>query len=90
MKALSQEQVDSYRYNGFLFPLPALSADNLPQADRIRIDAYVCLYVTATALLSGVFAGLLITFIKLSWPTGGVLVPVRLRDGEGGTLGRPT
>jgi ectoine hydroxylase-related dioxygenase (phytanoyl-CoA dioxygenase family) len=25
MKALTQEQVDSYRYNGFLFPIPALS-----------------------------------------------------------------
>ncbi len=24
MKALTQEQVDSYRYNGFLFPIPAL------------------------------------------------------------------
>ena len=25
MKALTQEQVDSFRYNGFLFPMPALS-----------------------------------------------------------------
>ena len=25
MKALTQEQLESFRYNGFLFPLPALS-----------------------------------------------------------------
>jgi non-heme Fe2+,alpha-ketoglutarate-dependent halogenase len=29
MKALSQEQVDSYRYNGFLFPVPALTPDEV-------------------------------------------------------------
>jgi putative ABC transport system permease protein len=38
--------------------LPALSAGNLTQVDRIQIDAYVFLYLTATAVLSGVFAGL--------------------------------
>jgi predicted permease len=37
--------------------LPALSA-NLPQADRIHIDGYVILYVTATAALAGILAGL--------------------------------
>ena len=25
MKALTQEQVDKFRYDGFLFPIPALS-----------------------------------------------------------------
>jgi hypothetical protein len=29
MKALSQEQVDSYRYNGFMFPVPALTPDEV-------------------------------------------------------------
>ena len=29
MKALTQEQVDYYRYNGFLFPVPALSPDEV-------------------------------------------------------------
>jgi non-haem Fe2+, alpha-ketoglutarate-dependent halogenase len=29
MKALSQEQVDAYRYNGFLFPVPALTPDEV-------------------------------------------------------------
>jgi non-haem Fe2+, alpha-ketoglutarate-dependent halogenase len=29
MKALSQGQVDSYRYNGFLFPVPALTPDEV-------------------------------------------------------------
>jgi Phytanoyl-CoA dioxygenase (PhyH) len=29
MKALSQEQVDSYRYNGFLFMVPALTPDEV-------------------------------------------------------------
>ncbi len=29
MKALTQEQVDSYRYNGFLFPIPALTPDEV-------------------------------------------------------------
>ncbi len=29
MKALTQEQVDSYRYNGFLYPVPALAADEV-------------------------------------------------------------
>jgi putative ABC transport system permease protein len=38
--------------------LPALSGANLPQAERIHIDAYVILYVTATAALAGVLAGL--------------------------------
>jgi putative ABC transport system permease protein len=38
--------------------LPALSGANLPQADRIHIDAFVILYVTATAGLTGVIAGL--------------------------------
>ena len=38
--------------------LPALSGANLPQAERIHIDAYVMLYVTATAALAGILAGL--------------------------------
>ncbi|PYQ96146.1 MAG: hypothetical protein DMF96_19590 [Acidobacteria bacterium] len=38
--------------------LPALSGANLPQADRIHIDAYVILYVMAMAVLTGVVAGL--------------------------------
>jgi hypothetical protein len=29
MKVLTQEQVDFYRYNGFLFPIPALSPDEV-------------------------------------------------------------
>ena len=29
MKALTQEQVDSFRYNGFLFPIPALTPDEI-------------------------------------------------------------
>jgi ectoine hydroxylase-related dioxygenase (phytanoyl-CoA dioxygenase family) len=29
MKALTQEQVDSFRYNGFLFPVPALTPDEI-------------------------------------------------------------
>jgi len=29
MKALTQEQVDSYRYNGFLFPIPALTLNEI-------------------------------------------------------------
>jgi non-haem Fe2+, alpha-ketoglutarate-dependent halogenase len=29
MKALTQAQVDSYRYNGFLFPVPALAAEEI-------------------------------------------------------------
>ena len=29
MKSLSPEQVDSYRYNGFLFPVPALTAQEI-------------------------------------------------------------
>ena len=29
MKALTQAQVDSYRYNGFLFPIPALSPEEV-------------------------------------------------------------
>jgi putative ABC transport system permease protein len=38
--------------------LPALSAD-LPQADRIHIDAYVIAYIAALATLAGILAGLL-------------------------------
>src|SRR4029453_2151332 len=38
--------------------LPAVSASNIPQADRIHIDAYVILYVLAASLLAGVLAGL--------------------------------
>jgi non-haem Fe2+, alpha-ketoglutarate-dependent halogenase len=29
MKALTQAQIDSYRYNGFLFPIPALTPDEI-------------------------------------------------------------
>jgi predicted permease len=38
--------------------LPALSGANLPQAERIRIDGFVILYVMATAGVAGVVAGL--------------------------------
>jgi predicted permease len=38
--------------------LPALSAGNLPQADRIQIDAHVYVYVAAAAAVAGVLAGL--------------------------------
>jgi len=38
--------------------LPALSTANMPQADRIQIDAYVYLYVMGTAALAGVLTGL--------------------------------
>jgi putative ABC transport system permease protein len=38
--------------------LPALSGANLPQAERIRIDGFVILYVVMTAALAGVVAGL--------------------------------
>jgi hypothetical protein len=38
--------------------LPALSTANMPQADRIHIDAFVYLYVMGTAALAGVLAGL--------------------------------
>ena len=38
--------------------LPALSGANLPQVERIHIDASVILYVTATAALAGILAGL--------------------------------
>ncbi len=38
--------------------LPALSGANLPQAERIHVDAYVVLYVTATAALAGILSGL--------------------------------
>src|ERR1700722_13022034 len=31
MKALTQEQVDSYRYHGFLFPMPALAPDEISE-----------------------------------------------------------
>jgi len=35
-----------------------LSLNNLPQADRIHIDTYVCVYIAATATLAGIVAGL--------------------------------
>jgi len=38
--------------------LPAVSASNIPQPDRIHIDAYVILYVLAASLLAGILAGL--------------------------------
>lgn len=38
--------------------LPSLSGADLPQADRIHIDGFVILYVTATAAIAGVIAGL--------------------------------
>jgi non-haem Fe2+, alpha-ketoglutarate-dependent halogenase len=42
MKALTQEQVDSFRYNGFLFPVPALTehevATCLAGLDRLEAD----------------------------------------------------
>ena len=38
--------------------LPALSGANLPQAERIHIDAYVIVYATAMAALAGILAGL--------------------------------
>jgi putative ABC transport system permease protein len=38
--------------------LPALSVTNLPQAERIHIDASVMVYVAATAALAGILAGL--------------------------------
>ena len=38
--------------------LPALSGTNLPQAERIRVDGFVILYVILTAALAGVIAGL--------------------------------
>jgi non-haem Fe2+, alpha-ketoglutarate-dependent halogenase len=42
MKALTPEQVDSYRYNGFLFPIPALTpaevATCLAGLDRLETD----------------------------------------------------
>jgi non-heme Fe2+,alpha-ketoglutarate-dependent halogenase len=42
MRVLTQEQVDSYRYNGFLFPIPALSpgeiADCLNGLARLEAD----------------------------------------------------
>ena len=38
--------------------LPALSGANLPQAERIRIDAVVVLYVVITAAVAGLVAGL--------------------------------
>jgi putative ABC transport system permease protein len=38
--------------------LPALSGRNLPQAERIHIDAFVIVYVTATTALAGILAGL--------------------------------
>ena len=37
--------------------LPALSGTNLPQADRIRVDGFVILYVIAAAAIAAVFAG---------------------------------
>ena len=38
--------------------LPALSAANLPQADRIQVDGDVILFVSAAAVLAGLLAGL--------------------------------
>ena len=38
--------------------LPALSGANLPQAERIRIDGFVILYVMVTAAVAGLVAGL--------------------------------
>jgi putative ABC transport system permease protein len=38
--------------------LPALSGANLPQAERIRIDGFVILYVVVTAAVAGLAAGL--------------------------------
>ena len=38
--------------------LPALSAANLPQADRIQVDGSVVLFVSAAAVVAGVLAGL--------------------------------
>ncbi len=38
--------------------LPAVSGTNLPQSERIHIDAYVMVYVAATAGLAGILAGL--------------------------------
>jgi len=38
--------------------LPALSAANLPQADRIKVDGWVLLFVTAASVVSGFLAGL--------------------------------
>jgi putative ABC transport system permease protein len=38
--------------------LPALSGANLPQAERIRIDGFVILYVMVTAAVAGLAAGL--------------------------------
>ena len=38
--------------------LPALSGANLPQAERIHIDAYVIVYATAMAAFAGILAGL--------------------------------
>jgi putative ABC transport system permease protein len=38
--------------------LPALSGANLPQAERIHIDASVLVYIAATAGLAGILAGL--------------------------------
>jgi putative ABC transport system permease protein len=38
--------------------LPALSGANLPQAERIRVDGFVILYVMVTAAIAGLAAGL--------------------------------
>jgi putative ABC transport system permease protein len=38
--------------------LPAVSASNIPLADRIHIDAYVILYVLAASLAAGILSGL--------------------------------
>jgi putative ABC transport system permease protein len=38
--------------------LPLISAANLPQADRIRVDGWVLLFVCVAALVSGLLAGL--------------------------------
>jgi predicted permease len=41
--------------------LPALSVTSLPQADRIRVDGWVLLFVAGAAILSGLLASLPLT-----------------------------
>jgi ectoine hydroxylase-related dioxygenase (phytanoyl-CoA dioxygenase family) len=43
MKALTQQQVESYRHHGYLYPVPALSADEADQAlaDLERAEAHL-------------------------------------------------
>ena len=42
LKALTREQVDAYRYDGFLFPIPALAPDEvatcLAGLDRLEAE----------------------------------------------------